>query len=150
MADIVAIIAAVTALCAVVLGPLVSMWAADKQARVAVRSANRQAWINTLRDCLAEFVSLVTIISLSEGSDLRTKIEREFFLEAKIKLLLNPNETDHRALVELIDAVRTASGATMEKYDQSKEAVLRELVRRLGVLSQTILKREWERVKNAE
>jgi hypothetical protein len=44
-----AILSAATALIAVVLGPLVSLWAARRQSRVTVLSANRQAWINMNR-----------------------------------------------------------------------------------------------------
>lgn len=58
MAQTVAIISAVTALFAVLLGPLVSIWAAQRQSRVAVLSANRQAWINALRDLISEYISI--------------------------------------------------------------------------------------------
>ena len=66
---------AVTALVAVIVGPLISLFIAKQQNatnRYALRkqieastvSANRQTWINTLRDSIAEVQSLVTTVRL--------------------------------------------------------------------------------------
>lgn len=74
MAETVAIVSAVTALFAVALGPLVSMWAAQRQSRVTVLSANRQAWINTLRELIAEYISISGLVHAGDWST-RTEIE---------------------------------------------------------------------------
>lgn len=90
--EVVALLAAVTALCAVMLAPLVSPWTEKQRTRVAVLSANRQAWINRLRDDIAEFVSIVSYIGATHKSEdlQRThaeKYERLLFVHAKIKLM---------------------------------------------------------------
>ena len=60
--ETIAVISAVTALLAVLLSPLVSLWSAQRQSRVTVLSANRQAWINTLRDLIAEYISITGLM----------------------------------------------------------------------------------------
>lgn len=155
MAETVAIISAVTALFAVLLGPLVSMWAAQRQSRVAVLSANRQAWINALRDLISEYISISGLIHAGDWSN-RTeiefdqKMERLALLSAKIRLMLNPKEEDHQRLSKLLgDLLLTMGGraAAGNKRDAQKA---RTLVNELVPLSQSILKREWERVKRVE
>src|SRR5277367_5082703 len=47
------IISSLTALVAVIVGPLIQLRVAKRQIRSTTISANRQAWINTLRDNLA-------------------------------------------------------------------------------------------------
>lgn len=156
MNDIVPVIAAATALCAVLLGPLVSLWAANKQARIALRANNRQAWINTLREVISEFSSTARVVSLSkEFSDRFSRAEKLFFLEEKMKLLVNPKEDDHRALIVEFEKARVAAirmfsaDNDKEKKDVAHEE-LKSALRNITDTSQTILKREWERVKAAE
>ncbi len=156
MADnTIAIISAVTALFAVILGPLVTLLAARMQSRVAVLSANRQAWINALRDLVSEYVSISGLIHAGEWSS-RTEIEfdkqmeRLMFINAKISLMLNPEEEDHKDLRKLLDDLLLTMGgraAASEKKDPKKA---RALSIKLVPLSQSILKREWVRVKQVK
>ncbi len=154
MTDVLALIAAVTALCAVLLGPLVSVWAAERQSRVAVLSANRQAWINSLRDLIAECMSTGALIQLADWStrpqsEFEEKIERLSFLTSKIRLMLNPKEEDHQRLADLLGEVMKACGGL--KSTDAKDAVAgATAVQGLVPLSQSVLKREWERVKRME
>jgi len=154
--EISSVIAAATALFAVMLGPLVSLSVANKQARISVRSNNRQAWINSLRDVVAEFSATVRAISMNEEfEDVYPRAEKLFFLEEKTRLLINPKETDHQKLVELMHESRKAiveiyraekkSGSSIYEQDLMK-TILTELIQ----IAQRILKREWERVKRAE
>lgn len=86
------------------------------------------------------------------------KAERLLFLEAKIKLLLNPNERDHKKLIELVTKCRLALADDIKKLtpsdDDSPEKSVSEsqgeLISVLVPLAQSVLKREWERVKKAE
>ena len=111
MAEVVAVIAAITALCAVLLGPLVSLWAGQRQTRVAVLANNRQAWINSLRDAFAEFVSLSTNIALVKDEELVAKVERLGYVEVRIKLMLNPKEADHQQLMDAVTAITISTPA---------------------------------------
>lgn len=147
-----AIIAAVTALGAVILGPLVSLWAAQKQAKVTVLSANRQAWINSLRDSVSEYFATANYIHATDWgthphSEHHERMARLAYLSSKIRLMVNPDEDDHKALVRALgefallcaDATRTKDKAAWHlKHDSSMQ------------LTQSILKREWQRVKNIE
>ncbi len=159
MTEITSLIAAATALLAVILGPLVTLWVAQKHARISIRSQNRQAWINTLRDTISEFVAISTLGSaIVDAKDMHLKAERLLFLEAKIKLLLNPNERDHKKLIELVTKCRLALADDIKKLtpsdDDSPEKSVSEsqgeLISVLVPLAQSVLKREWERVKKAE
>ena len=147
-ASTIAIISAVSALCAIVLGPLVALWAARRQSRAAVLSANRQAWINSLRDAVAEFISLVAYLSLDqEKSTLMARVERMMFIEAKVRLMLNPRESDHQQLIAAMHRLRQAAGDTINSTDPAHQAALATATATIVPTVQTILKREWERVK---
>ncbi len=155
MSETVALVSAITALCAVVLGPLVSLWAAQKQSRVAVLSGNRQAWINTLRDLIAEYISIVAVVHAGDWvhkseEEFDQKLERLTLIRTKIMLMINPNEEDHDRLVKLLVAISQTLGgraAAREKRDMQKAG---ELHNKLYPLAQAILKREWERVKQTQ
>lgn len=147
-----AIIAAVTALGAVILGPLVSLWAAKKQANVSVLSANRQAWINALRDCMAEYFATANYIHATDWSEHplsehHEKMARLAFLNSKIRLMLNPDEDDHKALVRALGEFALLCSSAPKKKD--KPAWHRHHDDSM-TLTQSILKREWQRVKNVE
>lgn len=156
MNEVVAVISAITALCAVLLGPLVSLWAANKQARISLRSNNRQAWINSLRDALSEFSSTARVVALSkEFEDKYSRAEKLFFLEEKIKLLLNPKEEDHKNLIASIIRSRKSSIAIFAAGDnidkkQLAHDNLKDALDNVTKSAQPILKREWERVKIAD
>lgn len=54
-----AVVSAITAIVAVIVGPLVSIFVAKNQINASVVSTNRQTWINRLRDELATLVGIV-------------------------------------------------------------------------------------------
>lgn len=151
MNDLVAILSAFTALCAVILAPLVSMHVTRRQIEASVLSKNRQEWINTLRDELVELIvalrGLQTVMILPQehrsANELKGLIEKITRREIKITLLINPKETDHAELIQLIsDGLLLAASAS----DHPKERII-EVERKIATLSQRILKREWQRVK---
>ncbi len=94
----------------------------------------RQAWINSLRDEMAEFQSY----GILPNSD-PTK-EREFYkLGTKIELLMNPDDPDYINLqTQMYGFLSAADGGRLEKYSQNSDFVK---------LCQKILKREWDRLK---
>jgi hypothetical protein len=149
----------VTALIAVTVGPIVTLCVAKKQiaasratadlqARANVLSKSRQEWINTLRNEIAGFMSLSghalpTIMAniTSVGDTLTLTKEIRLHL-AKVKLLINPKEDDHVALVKRMEA----TVASLSNLNFQIEAANVEL----AVIAQRVLKREWERVKAFE
>jgi hypothetical protein len=63
------------------------------------------------------------------------------FHQAKIKLLINPNEEDHQVLIEKMNNI----GHHVFGFKGMPVEQVEELVE----IAQKILKREWERVKKA-
>ena len=155
---VISLISACTALVASIVGPLVTLVVAKRQFNATVLSANRQKWIETLRDLLAELSSLLVAAlvvkfewkdkwnqglgPITKDAAMFGKLERIVLVQWKILLLTNPAETDHQQLNQAIETALTrlkAEGA----HDAESEADLASITR----LGQAILKREWERVK---
>lgn len=119
---------------------------AARNSRAAVVSANRQKWIDAIRDDLAEFISTRSRIGalkfagsfdnggqdklLTEERELRAKL---IMLQSRINMRLNHDEDDH---VALIDALRRHD----EEGAGSSETRLRAQGRK-------IFKDEWRRLK---
>ncbi len=148
-----AVVSAVTALVAVIVGPLVSIFVAKNQINASVISSNRQAWINRLRDELATLVAIVHHLPSAHvnGSVTTDEAIAEYgkFVEQfqVIKLLINPKEIDHQELVRLI----TSADKKIIESINKKVAAASEFEaagQRIVAQSQIVLKREWERVKN--
>ena len=125
--------------------------------RIAVRSVNRQSWINNLRDILSDLIHNIPSSVADKGTLSRAK-QYAGPLIFKVELLLNPSEPDHRALIALVrhfyripdigidETARKKLGLSneellnKEKFDHQKSRLIR--------LSNAILKREWEQVKH--
>jgi hypothetical protein len=155
---VISLVSAATALVASLAGPFVTLHVARSQFNARVLSANRQKWIETLRDQIAELVSMfVAVLVLKQGwrgkwnkgldalaadPALIEKLERIVLIQWKIRLLLNPAEMDHQALYERIEAAfERLRGEEMQEGATTED--LEEITR----MSQAILKREWVRVK---
>jgi len=118
MPDLTAIAAILTALAAVLIAPLVTYFTTQRQIRANLISANRQAWIDKLRDELAELFELLTwqylqrpgTYSGEEGHRYEAeKRSRIRLLRNKIRLRLNPNEADSHALLDLLNKLEHAA-----------------------------------------
>lgn len=152
------LISACTALVASIVGPFVTLAVAKRQFNATVLSANRQKWIETLRNTLAELLALLVAAlvvkskwknqwdkgrgPLNADAALLEKLERIVLTQSKIRLLLNPAESDHERLHQAIVAAF--------KRLQSEESVDSETeadVEAITALAQSILQREWQRVK---
>lgn len=145
----------VVALVAVIVGPIISLRVAKRQteaalsvadlnARSTVLSKNRQEWINTLRNELSLYISKVNMVlpkffGNRESPEFSALLSDIALHQFKIKLLINPNEDDHKLLVEKVSEIA--------QYVFSSQGMPTELNDELVSLSQKILKREWERVK---
>ena len=153
MSETIVLISTITALCSVVLSPLVSMWIVQKQSRVSVLSGNRQAWINSLRDQVSEFIAILAAVNSGSWSSRTVKefeeeLKQLIFAGSKIKLMLNIKEDDHKKLSGLIGEVGSLFSNRTDNDNKKKRCV--EIVGELVPLVQSILKREWERVKQSE
>src|ERR1700674_5259085 len=108
------LIAALTALMASVLGPVVTLAVARHQFRANVLSTNRQKWIDMFRDRLAELLFLMNAAqvirralsdewrggaaAIHDNPALADKIEKTFMAVAQIQLLTKGSEPVHQAL----------------------------------------------------
>ena len=156
MKNILSLVAALTALAAVIIGPYVSLRIAKRQIKATVVSPKRQEWIDTFRGNIAEFLTLLKFLCLSflcaplGKQDREVNLKKLILLDFKMRLLINPKESDHLMLIEhtreAIDLV--AKIATDRNLTEDKK--LNDLSDRIISLSQSILKREWERVKQGE
>lgn len=153
------VISLVIAALAVFVGPAISWHIAKRQIcasselatsqiRSLLETSNRQitapmrqAWINDLRDSLAELCSTALHGNTSgAGFDVspNTIMLRIRLLESKIQLMLNTAETDHARLEDLIAQMVGAMRRNDKFFEIHAEVI---------ALSKKILKREWDRVK---
>jgi hypothetical protein len=138
----VAYIAAGTAL----LAALGAIYSNGRMIRANIVSANRQRWIDAIRDDLAVFLNMRDIdhaYEISDGlnptlAENAQKARREMYLlSRRIELKLNPKEQKHLDFLALIEELRTSRIAQDE-----------DLTDRTVRAAQDIFKTEWERIKN--
>lgn len=137
-------LAAFCSACFALLGVFAMLFVSHRQIKAQLVSANRQAWINALRDDLAELFEILEWQHLlrpgtyngQDGykhvDDRRSRIR---FLSHRIRLRLNPREADH---IILLGNIARLAESEERFVDAMAECVTQ---------SQAILKREWERVK---
>ncbi len=105
----------------------------DNEIRIssAVKIAEfRQAWINTLRDALARFASLGLTLNVNDAREINE-------LQTKIDLLMNREDSRYELLHERMTAFVSASDALQRAICLGDFAIV----------SQDILKQEWETLK---
>lgn len=150
----IAIISAITALVAVIVGPIISWNIAKRQISASTVTTSRKQWINALRDAIADFsakASMIYCLARNQYADDRSipRIEEMVELNYKIELLINPSEEDHARLAQVVtDIASSLKLAKVKKLDI--DTTLDEKQAEVVSLSQKILKREWERVKRGE
>ncbi len=148
-------ISAITALVAVIVGPIISVYVVKRQISANVISVNRQQWINTLREKVSSFVNASAILTVGEQSkdEIFIRMEKLHLLISEIKLLINPKEDDHIKLIDLIDdsallvGKRRTKKYENEEFDQNE---IGKLNNKIIMQCQLILKSEWERVKSGK
>ncbi len=147
---IASIVAAVTALVAVAVAPFVTIRASKTQ----MLGPMRQAWINSLRDTVAEYTAKVdntgipesgAVLAADDGLRHAAQMERlkhqqlVFQLKSKIALLINPKEPNHIELVRLAECAYASYLA-----GQNSSVSIRALLDH----TQIVLKTEWNVVKS--
>lgn len=121
--------------------------AAVIQARASSVSNNRQNWINSLRDEVTGFLTdrdVLDIVLNRTGEFRQDRLKQVIPLEKsllayvyKVRLFLNPTEGESTRLVEMLEHAR---------YKGLESGKREEIITH----TQSILKREWERVKSGE
>src|SRR5262245_30043244 len=153
---LISFISALTALATSILAPLVTLAVSKRQFAAAVLSANRQRWLETVRDTLAEITSgMVGVLFVKKGwkgpweesavaadPAFVHRVERLILSFSRIRLMLNPTEPDHQEVCTVIE-----HSLERLKHPEMQEAELKAAVEHITRLSQSILKREWQRVK---
>jgi hypothetical protein len=157
-AGLISLVSACTALVASIAGPFVTLFVAKRQFNANVLSANRQRWIEALRDQIAEVLSLMVAAAvirnqspeswdrgrgaIARDPKLIAKLERIVLVACKIRLLTNPTEPDHVELNETLEAAFKRLQSSVAEDDEMDRDILK-----ITQLAQRILKREWQRVK---
>jgi hypothetical protein len=155
---LISLISASTALVASVVGPIVALSVARRQFNASVLSANREKWIEALRDTLAELISLMAgaVVVKARWRDkcdkgrgalnaepaLLEKFERIVLAQSKIRLLTDPSKADDQRLYQAIEAAvrRLQSEAALDAETEAD-------IETIAGFAQAILQREWQRVK---
>ncbi len=137
------------ALLSVLIGPAITIWVTQRQIRSAqqiatmqVISPMRQAWLNSLREKLAELTGY-SLHYYQAGYEDRsdTEYRRMTHLSQEVELMLNPMEETPRLLIDeiskMLGSINDSVGAT--KYAEHHKNVM--------FLSRKVLKAEWEATK---
>jgi hypothetical protein len=106
----------------------------------------RQAWINNLRELLAELSGKGAhywAAGFEEREDAEYMRIKE--LVSRLELYLNPKEDDH---AQLVVSVRSMVGALSQGSNPQTDEAFWEAHEKVSALAKTILKREWNRVKS--
>ncbi len=154
----VAFVAACSALVASVVGPFVTFAIARRQFRASVVAANREKWIGTLRETTAELISLCAAASahlakpggpsvhgharIRDDPALIPRFERLVLVRWNLRMLLNPTEPSHVAVVQAVDA------ATAELVAGTADpASLEPRMDAIAKAAQVVIREAWQRVK---
>ncbi|MDD5053036.1 MAG: hypothetical protein PHO27_09935 [Sulfuricurvum sp.] len=127
-----------------------------RTSKMEVLSKNRQAWINTLRDDISNFIGQVDFVQKNvslhykeDSTEAEKVTAKEVILGAnkmreqksKIELLINPNEEKHIKLVTLLELT----------IDNLQKRINNDInIKNITILAQEILKEEWTRVKRGD
>lgn len=125
----------------------------ERSLRATVRSSNRVAWIEQLRDELAAVIAAGSVLLADSGT---LMLGPEGFMRAsqelraahtKTRLLLNPDEPTHARLLRAVDAI---VGVYVNRQDPTVQARHGETEREFEDAARSLLKSEWERAKRYE
>lgn len=125
---------------------------AIRQIKSNTITSSRQKWIENLRDTVAEYISLCSIVFLiihmnkeNRNDKLDDYFQKISFLNEKIELYLNPKEEKHN---NVIQHVRTLRGLLYDKSTTKEDRdQFMPTIEQLGSITKLVLKEEWDRVK---
>ena len=155
---LIGMVSACTALVASIVGPIVALNVAKRQFNATAISTSRNRRLDTLRDELAELISLLAsaLVVKSKWKDrweegrgpmnsepaLLEKFEHIVLAQSKVQLLINPDDENHQRLCETID-----DAISRLRSEDAADADTESDIRNIVVLGQAIMKSEWHRVK---
>ena len=145
---------------AVVVGPVISWKIAKAHIASQVVSANRQEWINTIRNIVAGFLrdsrSVIPVYMANTYSMEKTfeVFDRMVLATEQIELMLNPKENDHAEMIRLmrsaLELVRGALSEISQGQPTSNDKERMTAITAIMPLAQGIFKSEWNRIKSGE
>ncbi len=154
----IAFVTACSALVSAAAGPLVSISVASKQIRASLISNNRERWIESLRDSVAEYVALAVsaamlrevlrkqaLEAIRDDPSLAQLAERIALARNRILLMLNPAKDLHNKLCMAIDDADRLLLEVEATLGQMNDAV--NAITRAGRM---VLQVEWARVKRGD
>lgn len=167
MTEYIPVLSLIVAALAIFVGPIIGYVANKRQIASAQNIANkqviapmRQEWINDVREIVSEIVSTAhwwyvandsgDLGSFESARNAEEEFDRQFArtelrliqLSRKLELMLNPKESDHNELVELVDiVVKSAFGAKEIPFGPNEVGAAMSKCKE-------VLKREWEVVKS--
>jgi hypothetical protein len=152
------LITALTALAVSFVGACTPLLVARRRFSADVLSANRQRWIDTFRDRLAELLSLMNAAQVikrgaagewrggagpaKDNPALVDKLEKTFMAIAQIQLLTKAAEPAHQAINEAI-----SSAVEFLQEEELHETPLSARLQDIITLGRGIIRDEWGRVK---
>jgi hypothetical protein len=152
-------ISALTALFATIIGPYVTLKTAKSQINANVISLNRAKWIDNMRDLLARAISHWTAIQylradlkLRDSTEIAThpallsEIEQAVMTKIKIRLMLKPTDPDAQRLIQTFESAITC--LHFENDQATVEQKITAYSEEIIAIGQSILNREWTRVKS--
>lgn len=156
-----------------IIGALSAFAVAAYQVKGRVKAASRQDWINEVRNIITNVVDAEHINRYISENPNQPSLNTS---RLKLELLLNPSELEHRVLLSLVrrklgicipyldqpifksmgvekwghtTQFRKINGDTYDQYTDLPYFHNQLLISMIVRLSQIVLKREWERVKDA-
>ncbi|MBE7186082.1 MAG: hypothetical protein INR68_16920 [Methylobacterium mesophilicum] len=159
--SLIGFVSAGTALTASIAGPLVTLYVARAQIRAAVRSANRQRWIEEFRDTVAKFCGQIAVatqlresivakghVSIPVESKALQQFEQLIYTGAKLRMMVNPLDGEHRTLLAAIDDLLALFREDAVQDDFQNKA--RERAMGITQMSLGIIRHEWLHVQNGD
>jgi hypothetical protein len=117
----------------------------ERQIFASVRSSNRQAWIDALRNDVAFYINMSQRLAHLRSNGEEPSFDMQFEASkafTAIELRLNPNEATHQDLLARLEHLGTLGVYNPEQFRKAREEVVTK--------AQEIFKHEWNRVKRGE
>jgi hypothetical protein len=151
-------VTACTALVSAAAGPLASVVVASRQARVSLISANRERWLEALRDSIADYVAIALsaaalqearqeapVAAVRDDPELWHVVEGVARARTRALLMLNPVEPGHLELTAAIDR-----SYRILVHGAARVEAIAPILDALTDAGRSVLKAEWSRVKRGE
>lgn len=135
-----AIIAGLASLIVGIFGTIIAMfnaWRSRVAQRVVAVAEFREKWLNEFRLSASELQGELFYSHYTEGDEGLRSRKRSYICGCRLLLMMNPAEEEHEAVRQILIG--------LEDADDTKDASY--LANQLRELTQTVLKKEWSRLK---